>query len=244
MKKIIPVLALASLLCACSVLAPKPTARAKFGAVAATPSPNGAKLVGPTAAGSLIDATGNTWTLTGGQLSENGGAPTGLNIILTEYCGGLIYQENASTLWWDSVSGAWVATTAPATCGAIIAAGGNANLSWTPPTTDVKGGLLASTPGDALTGFNIYQGVGAGSLVKIASVAANVLNYTVSGLTVGSYTFAVTATNAAGESADSPSQTASVEPVVPAAAAPGPVLTFTVACSGQNGVTTCTVTVP
>ena len=107
-----------------------------------------------------------------------------------------------------------------------------ATLTWTAPTTDISGNPLA---GDALTGFNVYEGVGAAALAKIGSVSGTMLAYTVAGLQPGSYTFAVTAVNAAGESAKSASASASVVQAAPVAAAPGAPASLSV---------TVTVTVP
>ncbi len=66
-----------------------------------TPSPNDSVVkAGSTAA--IIDASLNKWTITsGGQVAVNGVADTTTaNVIELAYVNGMIWQENASKLWW------------------------------------------------------------------------------------------------------------------------------------------------
>jgi sugar lactone lactonase YvrE len=53
-------------------------------------------------AGSIIDASGNTWTITtGGQVAVNGAPDTTTkNVIELAYVNGTIWLENSSRLWW------------------------------------------------------------------------------------------------------------------------------------------------
>nr|WP_294527671.1 cellulase family glycosylhydrolase [uncultured Rhodopila sp.] len=63
-------------------------------------------LAGSSAA--ITDAAGNTWTLAGGVVNENGAA-AGLSAGVTEiaYVNGTVWQENASALWWSWTGTAW-----------------------------------------------------------------------------------------------------------------------------------------
>ena len=127
---------------------------------------------------------------------------------------------------------------------APVTTNGTATLTWTAPTTDVNGNALATTAGDALTGFNVLEGVGAATPTQLATVGPTVLTYAATGLTATSYTFEVEAVNAAGTSAPSPEITATnTVPTPTPAAAPGEPMTFTVTCTAPSGGT-CTVTTP
>ena len=70
-------------------------------------------------AASIVDAGGNTWTITGsGQVAVNGVADaTTANVTELAYAGGAVWQENASNLWWDktSPSDAWAPEAGTAT---------------------------------------------------------------------------------------------------------------------------------
>ena len=52
--------------------------------------------------GSIVDASGNTWTISsGGQVAVNGVADaTTAGVVELAYVNGTIWQENASKLWW------------------------------------------------------------------------------------------------------------------------------------------------
>ncbi len=62
---------------------------------------------GSTAA--LIDASGNAWTITtGGQVALNGTADTTTaSVIELAYVNGVLWQENASKLWWQWTGTGW-----------------------------------------------------------------------------------------------------------------------------------------
>lgn len=77
---------------------------------------------------------------------------------------------------------------------------GTASLSWTPPTTNTDGSMLTN-----LAGYRIYYGASASTLTQQIQVAnPGVASYVVSGLSGGTYYFAVRAYNTAGaESASS-----------------------------------------
>jgi hypothetical protein len=80
-----------------------------------------------------------------------------------------------------------VSVTAPQTTG-------SAALSWAPPTTDTNG-----APVTALTGYTIYYGSSESNLSQSVTVSgASMTSYTVTGLTAGTWYFAVAADAADG----------------------------------------------
>jgi Fibronectin type III domain len=73
-------------------------------------------------------------------------------------------------------------------------ANGTATLSWTAPTDNSNG-----SPITGLAGYNIYYGTDPSNLTKSIDVAgATTTTYTVTGLTAGTYYFAVAAYNSEG----------------------------------------------
>jgi hypothetical protein len=81
------------------------------------------------------------------------------------------------------------------------AATGSATLTWSAPTTNTDG-----TPVTTLTGYHIYYGTSTAALTQsIAVSGATTTTYTVTGLTSGTWYFAVAADASDGtESAQSP----------------------------------------
>jgi Fibronectin type III domain len=75
---------------------------------------------------------------------------------------------------------------------------GSATLSWSPPTTNSNGSALTD-----LAGYHIHYGTNSGSLSNVIDVSsAGTSSYTVTGLTTGTWYFAVSAyTNTGLESA-------------------------------------------
>jgi len=75
---------------------------------------------------------------------------------------------------------------------------GRADVSWIQPTTDTTGATLIS----ALTSNTIYRGSKAdgSDLVKLATLTPAGASYADKALAFGTYCYAVTASNAAGES--------------------------------------------
>jgi hypothetical protein len=69
--------------------------------------------------------------------------------------------------------------------------GDAATLSWNAPTQNADGSALTS-----LAGYRIYYGTSASSLTKTISVATpGITTYVISGLSPGTYYFAITAYN-------------------------------------------------
>ncbi|HEY0183091.1 MAG TPA: hypothetical protein VGC09_09815 [Rhodopila sp.] len=53
-------------------------------------------------AASITDATGNSWSISNGQVTLNGIAdPTTANVIEIAYVNGKVWQENTDDLWWS-----------------------------------------------------------------------------------------------------------------------------------------------
>ncbi len=74
------------------------------------------------------------------------------------------------------------------------AATGSADVSWTPPTTNTDGSTLTD-----LAGYTIYYGTSPGSLTQTVQITnVGLSNYVVSGLTSGTWYFAVTAYTSSG----------------------------------------------
>jgi hypothetical protein len=63
---------------------------------------------------SICDAAGAVWTVASGVIRMNGADQIGTqNVIVLLWQGGILYQENASHLWWKWVNNAWVSTAQP-----------------------------------------------------------------------------------------------------------------------------------
>ena len=71
---------------------------------------------------------------------------------------------------------------------------GSADISWTPPTTNTNGSTLTD-----LAGYDIYYGTSASSLTQKVQVSnVGLTNYVISGLTSGTWYFAVAAYTTSG----------------------------------------------
>lgn len=66
-------------------------------------------------------------------------------------------------------------------------------LTWEAPTTNVDG-----TPLTDLAGYKIYYGVSSGEYTKVIIITDNITTYTIENLSSGTYYFAVTAYDTAG----------------------------------------------
>lgn len=74
---------------------------------------------------------------------------------------------------------------------------GALTLTWNQPTIDVGGETL-----DDLAGYRIYYGPSIDNLIYEEEIAGDVTSYTFTDLAPGSWCFAVTAYNSAGEESD------------------------------------------
>ena len=83
-------------------------------ASAATPSLSGTTIPSAT---QIVDIYNNVWTLSGGQVYENGRLTPSGGVILVLCYGGYVYQENAQHNWWvrdiDHTPQNWVASSDP-----------------------------------------------------------------------------------------------------------------------------------
>ncbi len=190
----------------------------------------------PTATCATTTAPAGTWGISAaGAVTFNGTAQANTsNVVLGVCANGVFTQENSSCLWFPAQGpataitwGLTSTTTPPAGVALPTCLNGTVVLSWIAPTTDSNGNPIPTTSGtatNAITGFNIYQGNSATTLVKVASVAATALTYSVTGLTAGTYYFAVTTVNAQGEGTKSNV----VSGTMPASAPPPPAVTLAV----------------
>jgi hypothetical protein len=70
------------------------------------------------AATKIVDSAGNSWTISGGVISENGVPQTITHaVVVLLYYHQVIYQENSSCNWWSWTNNAWLATAKPAATG-------------------------------------------------------------------------------------------------------------------------------
>jgi hypothetical protein len=85
--------------------------------------------------------------------------------------------------------------TVTATSGTTTSTAGTATVSWTPPTENTNGTALTN-----LAGFKVYYGTSSSSMTQVAQVAnAGATDYVVTGLTSGTWYFAVTSYTTDGE---------------------------------------------
>jgi hypothetical protein len=101
-------------------------ANAAAAAPPATPSANDAKIASNDYGASLIDATGNNWTITAAGAATVNGAAAGYtaNVSTLAYVDGHIWQENTAGNWWQWTGTGW--------------AGGSATSPLPPPTETIS----------------------------------------------------------------------------------------------------------
>lgn len=99
---------------------------------------------------------------------------------------------------------------------ASVAGTGSLTLSWTAPTQNTDGSALTD-----LAGYWVYSGAAATSLSKLTQITNKAAtSYVVTGLVPGSYSYAVTAYNAAGVESDLSATTTATVPKQTKPAAP------------------------
>ncbi len=121
------------------------TATSPLPASAPKPSANDT-VVKAGAAGTIIDASGNKWTITsGGQVAVNGTADTTTaNVTELAYVNGEVWQENGSDLWWGKTS---------------------PTAAWSPAAGTATSPLPASTGSKASANDTVVKAGAAGTIV-------------------------------------------------------------------------------
>lgn len=92
----------------------------------------------------IIDSSGNTWTVSGGVIHENG-ALAGYSASVTKllYDNSTIYQENSAGGWWSWNGSTWVATSDPSKA----ASTSGTNIPTAKQITDKSGNIWAVSGG-------------------------------------------------------------------------------------------------
>ena len=91
----------------------------------------------------------------------------------------------------SACGGSGSTTSTGSTASQTISSGDSVNLSWTAPSTRSDGSFLPLTE---LDGYRIYMGETESSMVPITDISdQNMTQFTVDGLSAGSYYFAVSA---------------------------------------------------
>jgi hypothetical protein len=72
-----------------------------------TPSANDSTVTVP--GQTLCDSASNVWAITSSATVAENGSPAGFsaNVVELAYANGVIWQKNASNLWWEFVNGGW-----------------------------------------------------------------------------------------------------------------------------------------
>ena len=77
------------------------------------PSPNGSTIV-PPATNTINDGSGNVWSVSGGQIYQDGIVLSGsANVIMLLYFNNVIYQQNVACGVWEYTNGGWNPTVLP-----------------------------------------------------------------------------------------------------------------------------------
>jgi hypothetical protein len=95
---------------------------------------------------------------------------------------------NATTTYALACTGAAGTASQTATVTVVPASSGTATLTWSAPTTNTDG-----TPVTPLSGYTIYYGTSQGALTHSISVGSATRNCEISGLTPGTWYFAIAA---------------------------------------------------
>jgi len=92
----------------------------------------------------IIDSSGNTWTVSGGVIQENG-ALAGYSASVTKllYDNSTIYQENSAGGWWSWSGSTWVATSDPSK----VSSASGTNIPTAKQITDTSGNIWAVSSG-------------------------------------------------------------------------------------------------
>lgn len=178
-------------------------------AVASSSSSSSSSNVAPTISGtpSASVTVGNAYTFTPTAQDANGDA-LGFSIsnkpswatfnTATGQLSGTPTSSNVGSYSAITISVSdGVASTALGAFAITVAAApvttGSAYLNWIRPTLNNDGSALTD-----LAGYKIYYGTSSGSLTNSVTVSADLTNYTINALNLGTWYFAVSSVNAAG----------------------------------------------
>src|ERR1700734_1330650 len=177
-------------------------------AALAAASPNNTVVIaGSTAA--ITDAAGDVWTISAtGTVSvviAGATASTGETTGATEiaYVNGVIWQQNAGSLWYSKTSPtvAWTPASGTLVSPLPAVSAPSAALAWSAVTTYSNGTPI---PASVAVTYNIYQGTSATSLVKVTTGVTAVSSTITTGLVAGTtYYWSVSAVAAGPEGAQS-----------------------------------------
>lgn len=123
----------------------------------------------------ILDANGNIWTISNGQVVENGVVdPSTANVIEMDYKGGYVWQENASQSWWSysqAPDGSTIWTPGTLPVARVWVGGGNNNArnpnDWSPAGVPSRGDALSMTSGT----MNIRGNALAGDTLTLPSAS-------------------------------------------------------------------------
>jgi hypothetical protein len=130
-----------------------------------------------------VDAKGNIWAVSGGQVFENGVVWSGSqNVILLLYYEGVIYQQNNACGVWEYVNASWTLTTLPITLGyPYTNTAPNTNPDIPPSVLNTcpgMGGSWVELGGDGSSSLMISTGAGEFFIRQTQSgVSCTILSY-------------------------------------------------------------------
>ena len=141
-----------------------------------------------------------SWSATNATSCTASGGWSGSQAISGSESTSALSATTAYTLSCTGTGGTTVQSATVTVTASTTAPTGTATLSWVPPTENTDG-----TPVTTLTGYHIYYGTSQGALTQsIAASGATTTSYEISGLSSGTWYFAVAADAADGsESAQS-----------------------------------------
>ena len=155
---------------ACSTLASSALS-SNFGAPVASAVASGGSASGSMipSATKLMDSAGNTWTVSGGIVSQNGTAIPSADVVLLLYFNGVIYQENNNCDWWRWSAGAWLATAQPAAAGVPACGSGVSSVS-SGTSSSSSSGSSSSGSSSSASSVSASAASASGSMIPAATM--------------------------------------------------------------------------
>ncbi len=124
---------------------------------ASPPSPDCTTITG--AGPTIVDGQGNTWTIAGGVVIENGSdAGYSANVVELAYVGGEVYQKSSAGGWWGWSGGTWVGSPDPTAnrCGGSGSSSGGCSGSGSGGSS--SGGSSSGGPSGGTGQFRVVGG--------------------------------------------------------------------------------------